>query len=140
MNQADSGIYSELILDLYKNPDNAGSIENPSLRAEGGNPLCGDLVTMYVNLKDNLIQEIKFQGQGCAISIAAESILTHLVKGKTIDKVLEMDSETLLKELGPVVQTRIKCAILGLYTLQKGLEEYKSHPEIPKVVKGIKVK
>ncbi|PIN85229.1 MAG: SUF system NifU family Fe-S cluster assembly protein [Candidatus Diapherotrites archaeon CG11_big_fil_rev_8_21_14_0_20_37_9] len=117
-------IYSEIILDLYKNPPNKGELGNPEIYADGGNPSCGDQVKFYLIIKNNTIQDIKFQGHGCAISIAAESLLTDMVKGKTINQTKKITSNDLFKELGNIIQTRIKCALLGYSVLQKAIEEY----------------
>ena len=79
-------IYKENILDHYKNPHNFGSLENPTFSNKENNPLCGDQIEIFVNTKDNEIKEIKFQGNGCAISMASASMLTEKVKGMSIEE------------------------------------------------------
>lgn len=132
-------IYTEIILDLYKNPQNKGEIANPELDVSGGNPSCGDYARFTMRIKNKKIEEIKFYGNGCAISVAAESLLTEMVKGKTIAEAKKITKEELFKELGNIIQTRIKCALLGLTILKKGIEAYEANKEKKTIVKGIKL-
>ncbi len=117
-------LYRENILDHYKNPRNHGEIAEADASAEGMNPLCGDEVTITLALADDAatIADVKFDGRGCAISQAATSMLTELVKGRKYVDVLELDREELLEEIGiPLTPVRLKCAILGLHTLKVAL-------------------
>lgn len=109
---------------LYKEPLNYGKPDSFSLEAKGGNPVCGDKVHLFIQLDGNKIKSAYFTGQGCAISTAAASVLTGLVKGKTVSQVLALKPEAVFKELGGVIQTRIKCATLALFTLQKSLRAF----------------
>lgn len=120
---ADS-IYTEIILELYKSPLNKGTIARPDLLAGGGNPTCGDQVTFYLKIREGVIEDIKFYGSGCAISIASESLLTEMVRGKKVSQARKITPERIFEELGGIIQTRIKCALLGLTVLKKGIEEY----------------
>lgn len=135
---ADS-IYTEVILELYKNPVNKGRLEKFSVEAGGGNPVCGDQVTFTVQAADGVIEDLKFYGSGCAISIASESLLTEMVKGKKVEEIKKITPEQLFAELGGIIQTRIKCALLGLMVLKKGIEEYEKNGKKKTVVKGIVV-
>ena len=123
-------LYRELILDHYKNPRNHGLLEPADAQAEGQNPLCGDEVSVSVRLGDGgEIEEVGFDGRGCAISQAATSMLTDLVKGKTAEEVAAMPKEELLDELGiPLTPVRLKCAILGLGVLKLALHKAKGTP------------
>lgn len=124
-------LYREVILDHYKNPRNHGVIDPADCRAEGMNPLCGDEVTVTVALGDDgeTIADVKFTGRGCAISQASTSMLTELVKGRSIWDVAEMGKEELLDEVGiPLTPVRLKCALLGLQTLKLALHEGKGTP------------
>lgn len=120
----DKETYSEIILELYKHPMNEGRIENADLIVQGGNPVCGDAVRIDVKFERKKIKEIKYSGEGCAISQASASMLTEQVKGKTAKEVLEMKPEEVFDYLGNIVQTRIKCALLGLHVLKEGLKQY----------------
>jgi nitrogen fixation NifU-like protein len=123
-------LYRELILDHYKNPRNHGLLEVADASAEGVNPLCGDEISVSVRLDENgVIEDVGFEGRGCAISQAATSMLTDLVKGKTADEVGSMPKEALLDELGiPLTPVRLKCAILGLGVLKLALHKAKGTP------------
>jgi nitrogen fixation NifU-like protein len=123
-------LYREVILDHYKNPRNHGLLEPFDAHAEGQNPLCGDELAVSVRLGDgDVIEEIGFDGRGCAISQAATSMLTDLVRGRTAEQVAAMPKEELLEELGiPLSPVRLKCAILGLGVLKLALHKARGTP------------
>ena len=116
------GIYKENILDHYKNPHNKGEIENAEIKFTENNPLCGDIITVNLKLNDQKVEDIKFEGKGCAISIASASLLTDKVKGMTIDEVMKLTKDEILEMLMiPIGPVRLKCALLCLETLQKAV-------------------
>ncbi len=118
-------LYMEDILDHYKHPRNAGHISNPSITVHDSNPVCGDDVTFTVATHKKVITDIKFAAAGCAISIAASSKLTESIKGKTLQDIMQMHPEYVLHLLSiPLSPIRIKCALLGLLTLQKGIAHH----------------
>lgn len=121
--------YIEFILDHYNNPHHKGKLEEPDMMVNGGNPGCGDIITIYVKLDDDdRIVDAMFDGQGCTISMAAASLVMDKVIGRTIAEVDEMDYSELLEELGrEVVQSRIRCATLAMDTVKAGAREYPSH-------------
>ena len=123
-------LYREVILDHYKAPRNHGLLDEADAIAEGQNPLCGDEVTVSVRFGDgDVIEEVGFEGRGCAISQAATSMLTDLVKGRTAQDVSSMPKEELLDEIGiPLTPIRLKCAILGLGVLKVALHRAKGTP------------
>jgi nitrogen fixation NifU-like protein len=115
-------LYREVILDHYKNPRGQGALANADAEAEGQNPLCGDEVAISVALDGETIEDVRFRGRGCAISQAATSMLTELVKGRTVSEVAEMPKDELLDEVGiPLTPVRLKCALLGLGVLKVAL-------------------
>ena len=129
-----SDFYREIILDHYKNPRGHGPMEAPDAQAEGTNPLCGDEVTISVALADDgeTIDEVKFEGRGCAISQAATSMLTEIVKGRSASEVATLPKEELLEEIGiPLTPIRLKCALLGLGVLKVALHRAKGTPLPP---------
>lgn len=132
----DSEIYSEIIIDLYKNPLNFGRLERPTLTLQGGNPLCGDEVQFELKIEEGVIKDIRFTGHGCAISRAAESLLTEMVKGKKFQEVNKISDNDIFEVLGNVVQTRVKCALLGIYVLKQGFERYGRKPNT-KLISGL---
>lgn len=121
--------YVEFILDHYNHPRRKGTMDDPDILVNGGNPGCGDVVTLYVKLDGNdLIEDVKFEGQGCTISMAASSLLMEKVLGKTLKEVEAMDYGELIDELGrEVVESRLRCATLAMDTLKAGAREYPSH-------------
>jgi nitrogen fixation NifU-like protein len=122
-------LYREVILDHYKNPRGHGVIEAADAEAEGQNPLCGDEVSIFVAFEGDRIDEVKFRGRGCAISQAATSMLTELVRGRTAGDVASMPSEELLEEVGiPLTPIRLKCALLGLSVLKLALHKGRGTP------------
>src|SRR5437764_12061449 len=124
-------LYREVILDHYKNPRGHGVIEGAAAEADGQNPLCGDEVSIYVAFDEDgeTIDEVKFSGRGCAISQAATSMLTELVKGRNATDVATLPRDELLEEIGiPLTPIRLKCALLGLSTLKLALHKAKGTP------------
>ena len=126
--------YRENILDHYKNPRGHGALDPADATAEGQNPLCGDEVTIFVRFGEDgeTIDDVGFEGRGCAISQAATSMLTELVKGRTASEVASLPKEDLLEEIGiPLTPIRLKCAILGLGVLKVALHRAKGTPLPP---------
>jgi nitrogen fixation protein NifU and related proteins len=124
-------LYREVILDHYKNPRGHGALEPHDAHAEGQNPLCGDEVSIFVRFGEDgeTIEDIGFEGRGCAISQAATSMLTEMVKGRKATDVAVLPKEDLLEEIGiPLTPIRLKCAILGLGVLKVALHRAKGTP------------
>jgi nitrogen fixation NifU-like protein len=123
-------LYREVILDHYKSPRNHGLLDPADAVADGKNPLCGDEITVTVRFGDgDVIEKVGFEGQGCAISQAATSMLTELVEGRTATEVAAMPKEELLDEVGiPLTPVRLKCALLGLGVLKVALHRAKGTP------------
>jgi nitrogen fixation NifU-like protein len=113
--------YRDNILDHYKNPRNFGTIEKPDASLIENNPFCGDRIGMEVKISEQQT-EVKFQGEGCAISMASASMLTELVQGKSIEEIIAIKPETVTDMLGvELTPVRLKCALLSLQVLQKTL-------------------
>lgn len=119
----DKNMYREIIMDHYKNPRNFGEIKESDGDAQKDNPLCGDSIKMAYTLDTKKrIKEIKFSGSGCSITRAGASILTELVKGKTVKELEKYTDEEFLKAMeAPIAPARRKCALLGLVTLRAAL-------------------
>ena len=115
-------LYKDNILDHYRHPRNAGTLENATHSHEENNPLCGDVIRidLHVN-KDNVIDRVAFKGRGCAISQASASMLTEMIEGKTLEEAKQIGKDDILEalgiEIGPV---RMKCALLSLKVLKAG--------------------
>ena len=121
----------DYILDHYENPRNSGSISDAdkaqnSICQNGGNPGCGDIVTICLNVKDGKIVDLKFEGEGCIVSQAGTSIITEKVRGKDIEEVLKMGPEMMTEILGEeLTLSRPKCSTLGLATVKLAINELK---------------
>ena len=116
-------IYTEIILDLKKNPHNKGEIKNPTHEFRMNNPLCGDEMKMQLVVKNNKIDDVKFSGQGCAISQASASLLTDKIKGEYIKSVKIINREDILGLLHiPISPGRMRCAMLCLEALRGALK------------------
>ncbi len=122
MSGVDAGMYTEVILDYYRHPRNKGTLQNPDARFKDWNPLCGDEVEVFLKLNGKKITEIKFNGNGCAISQAAVSMLAEYIQGKPIAELENMSNEEVLGLLGiKVTPIRTKCALLGFNAIKKAL-------------------
>lgn len=142
-------LYREVVLDHYRHPQNHGTIENPSIVAEGSNPFCGDEVALYLKLDDGRVAGVAFIGRGCSISQASASMMTQVIKGKSLEEVQAlftafrgmMHGEGIpggqnlgdLEALEGVRKypIRIKCALLAWTTLQDGLESHRADSTTP---------
>ena len=118
----DSSIYREQIIDLYESPLNYGTLDPVDFTYEEDNPLCGDVIRIDVRLDENQrVKDIKWRGEGCAISQASASLLTEEVKGMTLAEVKELSKERLLELIGvSLSMARVKCALLSLKVLKAG--------------------
>ena len=121
-----SSVYSEIILDYYRHPRNKGTLSHAQIKAKDSNPLCGDIIEMTLELDDhNSVKDVRFNGQGCAISQASASMLTELVKGKKLDDVRNISKEEILSLIGGQLSAvRLKCALLSLKVLKTGVYGY----------------
>lgn len=122
-----SALYSEVILDHFRHPRNFGSLPSPDIACEELNPLCGDRIRIELAVKDNVVEAARFYGDGCAISIAAASLLTELIAGASIIRNDEVISnQELLSSLeSDIKPSRMKCALLALEALRSGVKNYK---------------
>src|SRR5262245_17524836 len=119
-------IYSAILLDHFRNPRNYGSLPSPGITYEEFNPLCGDRIRIELSISDNRIAEARFVGDGCAISIAAASMLTELILNADIEEADVISSEMLLSSLkSDIKPSRMKCALLPLEALHSCLKLYK---------------
>lgn len=119
-----SDLYSELILEHSKYPSNYGTLENATVSQEEYNPLCGDRIRIDLLIADDVVQDIRFSGKGCAISQASASLLTEEIKGKTVEEAKAFSKDDLLNLIGIPLQrnpVRLKCALLSLKALKVGL-------------------
>ena len=113
-------LYREEILEHWRNPQNFGEIEGADLMVEQVNPLCGDQVVFYFKIKKGKIKKVSFVGGGCAISIAAASMLSGAIRGKSVSAISKITGQDVLKLMGgPIAPARLKCAFLALEAIKK---------------------
>jgi len=118
----------ENLLELYENPTHRGTLENADVSINGGNPGCGDIVTIQIRVNDEgKVEQIMFGGEGCTISQAAAELVASRMEGSTLDDIEHLDHEVIIDELGrEVVMSRPRCATLALGTLKQAVQEYKN--------------
>lgn len=123
----DRQAYVENIVDHYEHPRNKGRIEDADIQLGGGNPGCGDLITLYVKFDANdRVEAVSFEGAGCTISQAGGSIVTELAKGLSLDEVKDLGLNEITEEMGEeIVKSRVRCATLALGTLQAAVDQFR---------------
>jgi len=118
--------YIEFILDHFEHPRHKGRMDSASVQLGGGNPGCGDLITMYLKIEDDKVVDASFEGEGCTISQAGGSIIAEMVQGLTLDEIKELGTHTMKEEMGEdVVKSRVRCATLALGTVQAAVDSYR---------------
>jgi len=123
-----SDLYRSEIIDHYRNPRNFGELKNANIRARVANVSCGDVIEMGVNLRKGKIKEIKFKGEGCALSIAAASMLTELLKGRDIKEFVNLSEEQMFSLFGgEITSGRVKCVLLPLEAWGRIVEKSSCH-------------
>ena len=118
-------MYTKKVLDHFRNPRNIGIMKNPDGIGKVGNPQCGDVMAIYIKVKDEKIFDIKFQTFGCTAAIASSSIATELVKGKTLDEALKLTRNDIAKELGGLPAIKMHCSLLATDALKAAIEDYR---------------
>ena len=130
-------IYAEEIIAHYEKPHNKGEIKNPSVSFHENNPLCGDDLTIYLKIEKNRVEDVKFSGSGCAISMASASMLTDFIKGKSLKEIEDMGLPTIIDLIGiDPGPARLKCATLSLRTVKEATFLYQ-HKEVDSKTKEL---
>ena len=119
-------IYSEKVMDHFMHPRNVGEIENPDGIGEEGNPVCGDMMTFYIKVKDNRLDDVKFKTFGCGAAIAVSSMVSEMAKGKTLEEALKITPALVATELEGLPKNKYHCSNLGAQALHKAIEDYLS--------------
>lgn len=116
-------MYNAKVIDYFSNPRNMGEIDDADIVAQGGNPVCGDVVKLYLKIKNNKIVDIKFKAFGCGASIASTSALTELVRGKTISQAKKITNQEIADFLGGLPSQKMVCSNFSADVLKKALEK-----------------
>jgi nitrogen fixation NifU-like protein len=116
--------YSSKVMEHFTNPRNVGEIENPSGIGHVGNPVCGDIMELYIKVENEVIVDVKFKTFGCGAAIATSSMVTELVKGKTIKEALEISNKAVVEALGGLPPVKMHCSVLAEEALKSAIDDY----------------
>ncbi len=132
-------MYSEKVMEHFKNPRNVGTIEDADGIGEVGNPVCGDMMTFYIKVKDEVIEDIKFQTFGCGAAIAVSSMVSEMAKGKNLEEAMKMSNKSVAQALGGLPKNKLHCSNLGADALQMAIVDYyrKKERRIPQKMKRV---
>ncbi|MEO0093734.1 MAG: Fe-S cluster assembly scaffold protein NifU [candidate division WOR-3 bacterium] len=119
-------MYSEKVMEHFRNPRNVGEIEDADGIGEVGNPVCGDMMTFYIKVENNRLTDVKFKTFGCGAAIAVSSMVSEMAKGKTIEEALKITNQMVAQELGGLPANKLHCSNLGADALHKAIENYLS--------------
>ncbi|MFC1991427.1 Fe-S cluster assembly scaffold protein NifU [Chloroflexota bacterium] len=117
-------VYNEKVMDHFMNPRNVGEIENPDGVGEEGNPVCGDMMTFYIKVKDNRLEDIKFKTFGCGAAIAVSSMVSEMAMGKTLEEAQKITPGSVAKELEGLPKNKLHCSNLGAQALNMAIQDY----------------
>jgi nitrogen fixation NifU-like protein len=118
-------MYSEKVLDHFKNPRNVGELKDADAEGTVGNPVCGDMMTMYIKVKDDRIEDVKFKTFGCGAAIATSSMTTELAKGKTLDEAMKISRQDVAEALDGLPPVKMHCSNLAADALHEAIKSYK---------------
>ena len=116
--------YNEKVIEHYSNPRNVGEIADASGVGEVGNPICGDIMRMYLKIENEVITDVKFKTFGCGAAIATSSISTEMIKGKTIDEALKLNNKDVVNELGGLPPIKLHCSVLAEEAIKVAIADY----------------
>ena len=116
--------YSTLVMEHFANPRNVGEIEDADGVGKVGNPVCGDIMNMYIKVENNVITDVKFKTFGCGAAIATSSIATEMIKGMTIDEALRLTNEAVAEALGGLPKVKMHCSVLAEQAVRSAIDDY----------------
>ncbi|MCO1600117.1 Fe-S cluster assembly scaffold protein NifU [Desulfosporosinus nitroreducens] len=117
-------MYTEKVMDHFTNPRNVGEMENPDGVGEVGNAKCGDIMRIYLDIEGDIIKDVKFKTFGCGAAVATSSMVTEMVKGKTIDEAMVISNAAVAEALGGLPETKMHCSNLAADALHKAIGDY----------------
>lgn len=125
-------MYSEKVMDHFTNPRNVGEIKDANGVGQVGNPVCGDIMRIYLKVEDNVIKDIKFKTFGCGAAIATSSMVTEMVKGKTLDEALTITNKAVAEALDGLPPVKMHCSNLAADALHAAIEDYRKKQQAQK--------
>jgi nitrogen fixation NifU-like protein len=117
-------MYSEKVMDHFMNPRNVGEIKDADGIGEEGNPVCGDMMTFYIKVKDNRLEDVKFQTFGCGAAVAVSSMVSEMAKGKTLEEAVKITPSLVAQELEGLPKNKYHCSNLGAQALKRAIRDY----------------
>jgi len=117
-------LYSEKVMDHFSNPRNVGELADANGIGEVGNAKCGDIMKMYLKIKDNVIEDVKFKTFGCGAAVATSSIATEMIKGKSVDDALKLTNKAVIEALDGLPPAKIHCSVLAEQAVKSALSDY----------------
>ena len=117
-------LYSEKVLEHFRNPRNVGEIENPDGTGHVGNPVCGDIMELYIRVKNGVIADAKFKTFGCGAAIATSSMITEMIKGKSIEEALKISNHAVAEALDGLPPIKMHCSVLAEEALKSAIDDY----------------
>ncbi len=117
-------LYSEKVMEHFRNPRNVGDMDSPDGIGHVGNPVCGDIMELYIKVDDNVISDAKFKTFGCGAAIATSSMVTEMVKGKTIEAALAISNRAVAEALGGLPSVKMHCSVLAEEALKSAIDDY----------------
>ncbi|MBI5183680.1 MAG: Fe-S cluster assembly scaffold protein NifU [Nitrospinae bacterium] len=120
----EEGLYSDKVMDHFENPRNVGKIEDADGVGTVGNPVCGDVMKLYLKIEDDTIIDAKFKTFGCGAAIATSSMITELIKGKKIEEIKEITNKTVTEALGGLPKNKLHCSVLAEEAVEAALKDY----------------
>ena len=124
--------YSEKVMDHFRNPRNVGVMENPSGVGKVGNPICGDVMELFIKVENDIITDTRFRTFGCGAAIATSSMVTELVKGKTLEEALKISNKAVAEALGGLPPIKMHCSVLAEEALKAAIDDYRKKQQITK--------
>ena len=119
-------MYSDLVMEHFRNPRNVGSVEDPDGVGEVGNPKCGDVMRISIKVKDDVLEDIKFQTLGCGAAVATSSMVTEMAKGKKLDEALAITNKAVAEALGGLPPAKMHCSNLAADGLKAAIDDYRA--------------
>ena len=117
-------LYSDKVMDHFRNPRNIGSMENPDAVGEVGNAKCGDIMRIYLKIEDDIITDVKFETFGCGSAIASSSMATEMIKGKPVKDALELSNKAVVEALDGLPAHKLHCSVLAEEAVKDAIEKY----------------
>jgi nitrogen fixation NifU-like protein len=125
-------LYNDKVMEHFRNPRNVGEMENPDGVGRVGDPICGDVMELYIKVKDGIIVDAKFKTFGCAAAIATSSMVTDMVKGKNVEEALKISNKAVVEALDGLPPAKVHCSVLAEDALKSAIENYLGHQKLKK--------